>query len=207
MRDRRWPSWPMNDPRSRQRHSVALEHRPYWRPGEGEFVLQFGQVSDEPAVRAAAIHALAGYEYAGIGHGCGGFLRDPSPEVRQAAAEALMWEPNSRWPFARDGVREALADPKLAGEGSMFISIGRIPAAAVADLTTWSSEHPPLAHRAILTLIDHYHAELLTEERPELASELAALMLNPETSPGAARRAGRAVYATIICFRPTCSIA
>lgn len=161
----------------------ALEHRPYWRPGEGEYVLRFGQVSDEPAVRAAAIYALAGTNTPELVAGMAAFLRDPAPEVRQAAADALMWEPDSRWPFARDGVREALADPKLAGEGSMFVSIGRIPAAAVADLTTWSAEHPPLAHRAILTLIDHYHAELLTEERPELASELAALMLNPETSP------------------------
>ena len=112
-----------------------------------------------------------------------GFLRDFTLEVRQAAAEALMWEPDARWPFARDGVREALADPKLSTEGAMFVGIGRLPAAAVADLTTWSSEHPPLAHRAILTLIEHYHTELTTEERPELASELATLMLNPETSP------------------------
>ena len=94
-----------------------------------------------------------------------------------------MWEPDARWPFARDGVRESLADLKLAGEGALFIGLGRIPAAAVADLTTWSSEHPPLAHRAILTLIEYYHAELVSEERPELASELAVLMLNPETSP------------------------
>jgi hypothetical protein len=71
----------------------------------------------------------------------------------------------------------------LSQEGAIFVGIGRLPAAAVADLTTWSAEHPPLAHRAILTLTEHYHAELSNEGRPELASELAALMLNPETSP------------------------
>jgi hypothetical protein len=161
----------------------ALDHRPVWRAGEGEYVLRFGQRSEEPGVRVAAIHALAGTNAPELVAGVAAFLRDPSLEVRQAAAEAIMWEPDARWPFGRDGVREALADQKLAGEGALFVGLGQIPAAAVADLTTWSSEHPPLAHRAILTLIEHYHAELASEERPELASELAMLMLNPETSP------------------------
>lgn len=161
----------------------ALEHRPYWRAGEGEYVLRFGRMSEEPAVRAAAVHALAGTSTPEHVAGVAGFLRDPAPEVRLAAAEAIMWEADTRWPFAREGVREALADPRLAEEGALFAGIGRLPAAAVADLTTWSAEHPPIAHRAILTLVEHYHAELSSGERPELASELAALMLNPETSP------------------------
>jgi hypothetical protein len=161
----------------------ALEHRPYWRPGEGEFVFRFAQSSEEPAVRVAAIHALAGVSTPELVAGLASFLRDQAPEVRLAAAEALMWEADTRWPFARDGVREAMADQRLAGEGATFVGIGRLPAAAIADLTTWSSEHPPLAHRAILTLIEHYHTDLMAAERPELGSELAALMLNPETSP------------------------
>jgi len=161
----------------------ALEHRPYWRPGEAEFVYRFAQTSEEPAVRVAAIHALAGVSTPELVAGLAGFLGDQAPEVRLAAAEALMWEADARWPFARDGVREAMADQRLAGEGAMFVGIGRLPAAAIADLTTWSSEHPPLAHRAILTLIEHYNTDLVTAERPELSSELAALMLNPETSP------------------------
>ena len=161
----------------------ALEHRPYWREGEGEYVLRFAQGSEEPAVRLAAIYALAGVSTPELIAGLATFLRDPAQEVRLAAAEALMWEADARWPFARDGVREALADQRLASEGAMFVGIGRLPAAAIADLTTWSAEHPPIAHRAILTLIEHYHADLLTGERPELGSELAALMLNPETSP------------------------
>ena len=161
----------------------ALEHRPYWRAGESEFVLRFAQTSEEPAVRVAAIYALAGTSTPEMVAGVSGFLRDAAPEVRLAAAEALMWEPDARWPFARDGVREALADNRFASEGPLFAGISRLPAAAVADMTTWSAEHPPLAHRAILTLIEHYHCDLVAEERPELASELAAMMLNPETSP------------------------
>jgi hypothetical protein len=161
----------------------ALEYRPYWRAGEGEYVLRFGQASEEPAVRAAVVYALAGTCSPELVAGVANFLRDPAFEVRQAAAEALMWEPESRWPFAREGVREALADAKLSDQGALFVGLGRLPAAAVADLTSWSAEHPPLAHRAILTLIEHYHADLVSGERPELASELAALMLSPETSP------------------------
>jgi hypothetical protein len=161
----------------------ALEHRPYWRAGEGEFVLQMGRTSEEPAVRVAAIHALAGVSTPELVTGLSGFLRDQTPEVRLAAAEALMWEADTRWPFARDGVREALADHRLADQGAMFVGMGKLPAAAIADMTSWSSEHPPLAHRAILSLIEHYHADLMSGERPELGSELSMLMLNPETSP------------------------
>jgi hypothetical protein len=161
----------------------ALEYRPHWRPGEAELVLKVGWESEEPAVRAAAAYALAGVGTAELVAGLADFLRDPVPEVRRAAAEALMWDGEARWPFARDGVREALADPALYNDGAMFAGIGRLPAAAVADLITWSAEHPPLAGRAILTLIEHYHADLLAGERPELASELSQMMLDNETSP------------------------
>ena len=160
----------------------ALEHRPHWRPGEGEFVLRFGQTSEEPAVRAAAAYALAGAATPELVAGVASFLRDSAPEVRLAAAEALMWEAEARWPFARDGVREALADQKLSHEGALFAGIGRLPAAAVADMTTWSAEHPPLAHRAILSPSSTI-TPIWSGERPELASELSTMMLEAETPP------------------------
>jgi hypothetical protein len=161
----------------------ALEYRPHWRPGEAELVLKVGWESEEAAVRAGAAYALAGVGTAELVAGLSEFLRDPAVEVRRAAAEALMWDADSRWPFARDAVREALADPVLYNEGAMFAGIGRLPAAAVADLITWSAEHPPLAGRAILTLVEHYHADLMAAERPELGTELSAMMLASETSP------------------------
>jgi hypothetical protein len=161
----------------------ALEYRPFWRPGEGELVLKVARESHEPAVRAAAAYALAGVNSPDLIAGLAGFLRDSAPEVRRAAAEALMWDADARWPFARDAVREALADPRLADDGAAFVGVGRLPAAAVADLTTWSAEHPPIAGRSILTLIEHYHADLLAAERPELPTELAEMMLDNETPP------------------------
>jgi hypothetical protein len=175
----------LSDPRPEVQATAlaALEHRPNWRPGEAELVLRFGRESREPAVRATAVYALAGVNTADLVSGVAGFLRDPAAEVRLAAAEAIMWHADERWPFARDLVKEALADPRLANDGPLFAGTGRLPAAAIADLFSWSAEHPPLAQRAILTLIEHYHADLVAEERPELSSELATIMLNQETPP------------------------
>jgi hypothetical protein len=161
----------------------ALEYRSNWRPGEAELVLKFGRENREPAVRVAAVYALACVDTPELVSGVAGFLRDPAAEVRSAAAEAVMWNADARWPFTRESVKEALAEPRLANEGPLFAGAGRLPAAAIADLITWSAEHPPLAQRAILTLIEHYHAELEASERPELGSELAEMMLSAETPP------------------------
>jgi hypothetical protein len=175
----------LSDPRPQVRTAAlgALEYRPHWRAGEAELVLKVGWESEEPAVRAAAAYALAGVETPELVSGLAEFLRDRVPEVRRAAGEALMWDADSRWPFARDAVREALADPALSEEGPLFVGIGRLPAAAVADLIFWSAEHPPLAGRAIHTLIEHYHADLVAAERPELGTELSAMMLAQDTPP------------------------
>lgn len=175
----------LSDPRPEVQTTAlgALEHRSQWRPGEAELVMKFGRESHEPAVRVAAVYALAGVDTADLVSGLAEFLRDPASEVRLAAAEAVMWNADARWPFTRESVKETLADPKLAGDGALFAGIGRLPAAAIADLITWSAEHAPLAQRAILTLIEHYHADLLADERPELGSELATMMLSNDTSP------------------------
>src|SRR5207253_1356119 len=128
-------------------------------------------------------YTLAGVETPELIGGLAGFLRDPAPEVRHAAAEALLWDGDRRWAFAREGVREALADPGLADDGPLFMGTTRLPVAAVADLTTWAAEHPPLARRAILTLIEQHQRGLLDADRPELGAELAYQMLDPETPP------------------------
>lgn len=160
----------------------ALEYRPLWYPGEAELVLKTARASHEPAVRAAAAYALATSENAEVLAGLAGFLRDPMPEVRAAASDALLWNAASNWPFVRDEVRAALAEPLLADDGALF-STGRLPAAAVADLVTWSEEHAPLAPRAIQTLMEQYHRDLTDGDRPELAQQLADVMLEPQAPP------------------------
>ena len=162
----------------------ALEYRSGWKPGEAELVLKVGRYSSESAVRAAAAYALAGVKTPELIAGLAGFLRDPAPEVRHAAAEALLWGGEARWPHAREAVRETLIDRKTASDGPLFVGAGRLPAAAVADLTTWAAENAPLSTRSIQTLIEHYHRGLLDMDRPELASELAGMMIDGDTPPG-----------------------
>lgn len=176
----------LSDPRPQVQAAAlgALEYRSHWRPGEAELVLRAAQKSEEPGVRVAAAYALAGVDTAELVEGLAGFLRDPAPEVRRAAAEALLWDGERRWALARDAVRGAMADPKQAADGPLFEGTVRLPAAAVCDLTLWASEAPPLSVRAILTLVEQYHCGLTDPERPELGSELVAMMLSQETPPG-----------------------
>jgi hypothetical protein len=176
----------LSDPRPEVQVAAlgALEYRSHWRPGEAELILRTALKSPEPGVRAATAYALAGVATAELVAGLGGLLRDPAPEVRRAAAEALLWDADRRWPLARESVREALADPRLSDDGALFAGTNRVPAAAMCDLTVWAAEAPPLSTRAIRTLIEQYNADLADGDRPELASELAAQMLAPETPPG-----------------------
>lgn len=176
----------LSDPRPQVQAAAlgALEYRSRWRPGEAELVLRVAQKSPEAGVRAAAAYALAGVDTLDLIEGLAGFLRDPAVEVRRAAAEALLWDGERRWPLARDAVRAAMIDPRLANDGPLFDGAVRLPAAAVCDLTVWAAEAPPLSSRAILTLVEQYHAGLSDAGRPELGSELVAVMLAPETPPG-----------------------
>ncbi|MBX9627945.1 MAG: hypothetical protein K2X82_29365, partial [Gemmataceae bacterium] len=116
--------------------------------------------------------------------GLGGLLRDPAAEVRYAAGEALLWDAERRWEASREAVKAALADPRRANDGPLFAGPGRLPPAAVADLTLWAAEHPPLSARAILTLIGQYHRALVDNDPPGLAADLAAFMLAPDPPPG-----------------------
>ena len=176
----------LSDPRPEVKVAAlgALEYRPDWRPGEAELVLKVARAAPEPAVRQTAAYALAGVRCPVLVEELAGFLRDPALEVRHAAAEAVLWDGDRRWALARTTVREALSDPKLAGDGPLFVGSTGLPAAAVADLMAWADERPPLGPRAILTLVEQYNRGLADGGRPELAGELAELMLAAETPTG-----------------------
>ena len=176
----------LSDPRPEVQIAAlgALEYRPYWRAGEAELVLKVGNSAEEPTVRASAVYALACVRTEELIGALGAFLRDPAIEVRHSATEAMLWGGDARWPYARASLHAALADPKLAGDGPLFLGAARLPAAAVADLTTWAAEGAPLSTRSIHTLSEHYHRALMDLDRPELASELAGAMLAPDTPPG-----------------------
>ena len=143
----------------------------------------------------AGAYALAGVSTSELVDGLSGFLSDMAPEVRLAAAEALLWDGDRRWPLARDGVREALSDPRLADDGPLFLGTSRLPAAAIADLTTWSAEHPPLAHRAIL----HAHRAISPRPARRRPPRTAERTRAPDALPRLRRPGLRIELAALLC--------
>jgi hypothetical protein len=130
----------------------ALEFRPSWRRGQPELVLQVGRQSTEPEIRAAVVNALANTDDRLIIEALGEFLTDGSPLVRQTASVAVLWNAESRWPWVRLALRNALAHPACRADGPLHLQGKPLIPEAVAVLTGWSSEKGILAQRAALTL-------------------------------------------------------
>ncbi len=174
----------LNHPRVEVRLALlgALEFRKGWRRGQAERVLELARNDSEPAVRAAAMMALANVEREAVLLDMTAFLRDPAAEVRHAAAEALLWEVEARWNLLREGFKNGLADPKAAQDGPLPCTGGRLPPFAVSDLIGWSVESGPLGQRASQTLIAHFNRMLNEEPSPELIEDLHIRLVDPKTS-------------------------
>src|SRR5207249_3262223 len=123
-----------------------------WRRGQAEIVLQLAQRAHEPAVRSAAIMALANVEDRLLVEVLAEFLRDPSWEVRRAATEALLWNSERRWLWIRHTVRRCLGDPSCKDDGPLRHDGQLLTDEAVADLTAWAAEKGLVGVRAALTL-------------------------------------------------------
>jgi hypothetical protein len=162
---------------------AALEFRKQWRPGQAEMVLQFARHAPEPAIRAAAISALANVDDRILIEQVADFLRDPSAEVRRAASEALLWDTNNRWAWIRMAVRRALTDSHYTDETNLLPAGQSLPPDAVKDFTAWAAEKGFLAVRAALTLGAHYGRALTEQADPELPAELQALTANTDAPP------------------------
>ncbi len=141
---------------------AALEFRKNWRPGQAEFVLHLSQHTQEPAVRAAGVMALGNLDERALVENLASFLLDPSPEVRQAAVESLLWDCERRWSWIRHAVRRNLADPACLDDGPIRYEGQLLTPEAVADLTAWAAEKGIVAFRAAQTLAVHY-GNLLSE--------------------------------------------
>jgi HEAT repeat protein len=162
---------------------AALEFRSSWRRGQAEQVLALAQGAPEPAVRAAAITALANVDDRSLIEVLAEFLRDPSWEVRRAATEALLWDSERRWPAIRHAVRRCLGDISLKDDGPLYHDAQLLSAEAVADLTAWSAEKGLLAMRAAVTLGAHYRRVLGDRPNPTLVAELRQKLANPHAPP------------------------
>jgi hypothetical protein len=135
---------------------AALEYRHEWRKNQPEIVLHFTRNAPEPELRAAAIQALANTEERSLLEAIAEFTRDPSPLVREAANQTLLWKAEECWPWIRHAIRAALACPDLEYDGPLCAEGQVFPTEAVADLTAWCNEKSVLAMRAAQTLGMHY---------------------------------------------------
>jgi hypothetical protein len=176
------------DPRPEVRVAAlaALEFRKEWKPGQAEMVLQLALRTEQPAVRAAAVSALANVEERVLVERVAEFLHDPCVEVRKAAVEALLWDTERRWPWIRYPVRRALADPLFQHDGPLWHEGQMLTAEAIKDLTAWTAEKGVLAFRAALTLGAHYLRALSEHAEPALVAQLKEQLANPQT-PAALR--------------------
>lgn len=161
---------------------TALEGHPAWRKGQAEAVLQRATFTEQPAVRAAGLLALANVTKARHLHSLLPFLRDPSEEVRRAAAIAVLWDAANRWPEVRGQVRLALAAPHAAKDGPLPCS-GSLPAVALDDLVRWAVESGPIGRRATLTLIRHCKKAIHEDGSPEAVGRVISLVVDPKVPP------------------------
>jgi hypothetical protein len=140
---------------------AALEFRTEWRTGQAEMVLRFAREASEPILRAAALTALANVEERTIMEAVAEFLRDPAPEVRRAATEAILWDTERRWFWVRAAVRVALADPVTVHDGPLVkAGAAMLKPEVVTDLCAWAAEKGIVGVRAATTLAAHYDSLL-----------------------------------------------
>lgn len=162
---------------------AALEFRQNWKPGQAEIILQQAQHAEEPIFRAAGVMALANLDNRELVEAVAGFLRDPAELVRRAAADALFWDTERRWPWIRLAVRCFLGDPAFRDDGPLRPEGQPLSEAAVADLTAWAAEKGTVSIRAALSLGAHYTRALSEQTDDCLAQELRRQLASPRTPP------------------------
>jgi hypothetical protein len=136
----------------------------------------------EPAVRAAAVLALANVNAPRLLSGLLPFMRDQNAEVRRAAAMAILWDAGRRWNEIRAGVRHALSAPHAAKDGPLPCSAA-LSAAALTDLVAWSVEAGPVGKRSTQTLVRHCQKAILEDGSPEAIGRVVALVTDTSIPP------------------------
>jgi HEAT repeat protein len=161
---------------------AALEFRRHWEKGQAELVLSVAQHSPEVPVRAAAITALANIDDRLMIERLAEYLRDPSIEIRRATTEALLWNTERRWPWIREIVRHALADPTFQDDGQLIPDGQVLSQEAVDDLLAWASDKGVLAIRSAQTLAVHYERLLNEGADEQVVEDLQLALVDPHAS-------------------------
>jgi len=141
-------------------------------------VLRFAQGAPEPAVRAAAMYALGNVDAPFLIESLAEFFRDPNPEVRLAAREALLWDAQRRWRGIRHAIHRSLSDPLCYNDGPYRLEGQAWPEEAVTDWKAWSAEKGRAGHRACLTLAGHYGHLISEDSSPAVVEEVRQLALD-----------------------------
>jgi hypothetical protein len=159
----------------------ALEFRKTWRQGQPEMVLELAQSDPVPVIRAAALLALGSVPQRQLVETMAESLRDPSPDVRHAAAEALFWDIEHRWVWIRTPVHQALSDPRFLKDGPFTVTTGCFTPQAVFDISAWATENGPLGIRSTQTLVEHFRQILSEAPDPSHIASLRDQVSSPRT--------------------------
>jgi hypothetical protein len=169
-------------PQARLAALAALEFRKAWRPGQAELILHLAQREPEPAVRSAAVSALGNLDDRPLLEALVPFLYDSDPTVRRAAAEALLWDSDQRWPWLRLGIHAALCDARSARDGPLPFPGAELAPPVAADLTAWANENGSLGLRAALTLVAHYSRTLNEGANEPFLALLRTQLVDPHVA-------------------------
>ncbi len=161
----------------------ALQGRPYWRWDEAGTLLKMARTTQVPEVKILVVLALGTADNADIMAGVVEFLKDPSKDVRTAASKSLLMGGEQRWAIVRTAFRNLLADPLYLSDGALPGAAGNLAPVAVCDLTGWATEPGPISERSVLTLLDHFHTLLQTDDNPGLPAELGRQLTEESTPP------------------------
>jgi hypothetical protein len=173
----------LGDPRPQVQVAAlaALEYRREYKPGQERVILGLAQRSEDPAVRAVALLALANVEDQITVEALAEFLSDPSQLVRQTATEALLWHTEEVWSWIRNTVRCSLGDPITQEDGPLKPPGNLFPPEAVVDLTSWATEMGLVGMRASQTLGLHYGQLLVSGSENDLVDMLCHQLVEPRT--------------------------
>lgn len=158
----------------------ALKHYTTWQESEVKLVLRTAKLAAEPAVRVAAIAAIAKVNQRRTVEAIGKFLFDGAAEVRAAAMAAILSDAPHRWGWVSHLVHTALSEPKFAIDGPIDLTNVQLPQQAVRELTQWAAETGVLSVRASQTLTEYYRKLLYTGEQASATIEqLKSLVADP----------------------------
>jgi hypothetical protein len=160
---------------------AALEYRTSWRPGQPQYLLGLVRNAADPEIKAEGLLALACVDDRTVLEPMAEYLWDESPLVRQAAAEALLWTTDLRWPWIRMAIRQGLAHPVGENDGPVIHEGQVLSAEVVADLTAWTAEKGTLAQRSAQTLALHYAQVLSMGEDASVVQTLQEQLSDPHT--------------------------